>query len=238
MAPALVSGLAHVELLSPDPVQTARFLVGVGALTLVSADRRSSYLRAGDDPYSYSLQLTAADVASVGHVAWRASSPRALTEAVAALAASGRGLGWTPGDVGHGPAYRFQSPSGHVHELLWEADPRPPDRAGVATTLRGLDHVALTCTADPARDAGFFAGTLAFRRIPSAEDAVALLSATGEAYHLGFVATRSAPRRGLDHLGMALAPGGPTRLTAPGGHRLEAACAEAAVSHAFSRGFR
>jgi hypothetical protein len=32
----------------------------------------------------------------------------------------GCGIGWTDGDEGHGPAYRFSSPDGHVFELYYE----------------------------------------------------------------------------------------------------------------------
>ena len=52
----------------------------------------------------------------------------------AAIDATGRGQGWIDGDHGHGPAYRFTDPDGHVFELLYEADryEPPPGLAPVA----------------------------------------------------------------------------------------------------------
>jgi len=238
MPPPLVSALAHVELLAPDPAATARLLTVAGALAFVGADRRAVYLRAAADPLRYSVKIAAGAAGGVGHVAWRSSGPEALRAAVAAVAASGRGLGWTPGDLGHGPSYRFQSPSGHVHELLWEADPRAPGADAAATSMRCLDHVALACAADPERDADFFARTLAFRRLaPAAAGATALLSAAGGRYDIGFVPVTAPARGGLDHVGMLLAPGGPACPMAPGDHGIRVACAEAAaISPAFSGG--
>jgi catechol 2,3-dioxygenase len=41
---------------------------------------------------------------------------------VAAIEASGyRTQGWVEGDLGHGRAYRFEDPFGHVFELYWDA---------------------------------------------------------------------------------------------------------------------
>jgi catechol 2,3-dioxygenase len=40
---------------------------------------------------------------------------------VAAIEASGyRTHGWVEGDAGHGRAYRFEDPFGHVFELYWD----------------------------------------------------------------------------------------------------------------------
>jgi catechol 2,3-dioxygenase len=50
----------------------------------------------------------------------RVASPDALARRVAAIEAAGFGLGWVAGDLGHGRAYRFQDPFGHVFELYWD----------------------------------------------------------------------------------------------------------------------
>ena len=79
-------------------------------------------LRGWGDYLRYSLKLTESPHAGLGHVALRAWSPEALERRVAAVEATGLGTGWIDGDVGHGPAYRFTDPDGHVFELFYEAE--------------------------------------------------------------------------------------------------------------------
>lgn len=228
MGRPLVSHLAHVGLLAPDPAEAIHDLVATHALAFVAAEGRSAYLRGSDDVLRYSLKVTDAPATGVGHVAWRSRDPRALHDAVVALAASGRGLGWIAGDVGHGPAYRFQGPSGHVHELLWEADPGVRGDPARPTALARLDHVTLTSAFAPELDAAFLADLLGFRRLAGA--AGARLSASGDAFEIAFVAAPHGGGRGLHHVGMRLA--GHVRCL-PGAVGL---CIEAstAVSPAFS----
>ena len=57
----------------------------------------------------------------MGHFAYRATSPEALQRRVAVIEKSGRGKGWTDGDLGHGPAYAFTTPDGHT----WRSTTRP-----------------------------------------------------------------------------------------------------------------
>ena len=77
-----------------------------------------SYLRGWGDYLRYSLKLTEAPQAGMGHMALRAASPEALDRTVATVEATGHGIEWIDGDVGHGPAYRFHDPDGHVFELI------------------------------------------------------------------------------------------------------------------------
>ena len=39
---------------------------------------------------------------------------------MAAIQALGAGIGWTDGDLGHGPAFQFRDPDGHVFEIYYE----------------------------------------------------------------------------------------------------------------------
>jgi catechol 2,3-dioxygenase len=55
-------------------------------------------------------------------VAFRARSPQALQRRVEALQGSGHGLGWHEGELGHGPAYQFRDPDGHLLELYYETE--------------------------------------------------------------------------------------------------------------------
>jgi len=63
-------------------------------------------------------------------------------------------LGWIQGDAGHGPAYRFRTPDGHVGELVWEVEwyqPTPETKPALKNqasrfpargcNVRRLDHI-------------------------------------------------------------------------------------------------
>ena len=117
-------------------------------------DGQSVFLRGWGDYLRYSLKLTESPRAGLGHVALRAWSPEALERRVAALEATGLGDGWIDGDVGHGPAYRFTDPDGHVFELFYEAERyeapdhlrpswrnQPQRYVGRGAAVKRLDHV-------------------------------------------------------------------------------------------------
>ena len=80
----------------------------------------SVYLRGWDDYERHTLKLTASKLPGLGHVAYRARSPQALERRVAALKGSGYDIGWTDGDLAHGPAFLCQDPDGHKIELYYE----------------------------------------------------------------------------------------------------------------------
>ncbi len=82
----------------------------------------SVYLRAYDDYQHHTLKLTASKTSGMGHMAFRARSPQALERRVAALKGSGYDIGWTDGDLGHGPAFLCQDPDGHKVELYYETE--------------------------------------------------------------------------------------------------------------------
>lgn len=153
-----VAHLGHVEIYTPNPVESYRFFTDV--LGMRETDRRGSsvYLRGFGDYERSTLKLTESPRSGLAHTAWRARGPGALARRVAALEASGRGLGWIDGDAGHGPAYRFTDPDGHLMEVYYETQPyRPPveersrlknqpqryPSAGVGA--RRLDHVNVLC---------------------------------------------------------------------------------------------
>jgi len=89
----------------------------------ISAQQGDSvYLRAYDDYEHHTLKLTAAKQSGLAHFAWRARSPQALQRRVKAIEAAGLGKGWIDGDLGHGPAYNFQTPDGHDVEIYYETE--------------------------------------------------------------------------------------------------------------------
>jgi catechol 2,3-dioxygenase len=149
-----VAHLGHVELLTNKPEASLDFFTRVFGLSESGREGDSVYLRAYDDYEFHTLKLTASHTTGVRHVGYRAASPQALQRRVAVLEQMGCGIGWSDGDLGHGPAYRFRDPDDHAFELYYETRryEAPPDQRpalknqaqrfsarGVAT--RRLDHV-------------------------------------------------------------------------------------------------
>src|SRR5215211_7435828 len=99
-----VAQLAHVDLLTPKPDETLRFFKELLGLQETEREGQSVYFRAYEDFYHHTLKLTEAAKPGLGHVAWRTTSPQALERRVAAIESSGLGLGWSEGELGHGPA--------------------------------------------------------------------------------------------------------------------------------------
>ena len=98
-----VARIGHAELLTPKPEESLRFFVDVLGMEEEARDGQSVFLRGWGDYLRYSLKLTESPRAGLGHVALRAWSPEALDRRVAAIEATGRGLGWIDGDVGPRP---------------------------------------------------------------------------------------------------------------------------------------
>src|SRR5579862_5928543 len=121
-----IAHLGHLELLTPKPEESLRFFVNVFGLTESGREGDSVYLRGWDDYEHHSLKLSASNKPGVGHFAFRAASPAALRRRAEALAATGLGVGWTEGDVGHGPAYVARDPDGHRIEIYYETEWHQP----------------------------------------------------------------------------------------------------------------
>jgi len=148
--------LAHVELLTDKPQESLDFFVNLLGLTESGREGDSVYLRAFDDYEFHTLKLTASNTTGIGHVGYRASSAPALARRVAAIEALGAGIGWSEGDLGHGPAYRFRDPDDHIFEIYFDtvkyAAP-PAERPalknqaqrnhGRGAAVRRLDHLNL-----------------------------------------------------------------------------------------------
>ncbi|MFZ5963291.1 VOC family protein [Thalassococcus sp. BH17M4-6] len=125
-----IAHLGHVELLTDRFDDSLDFFTRVYGLKLSAQDEGVAYLRAWDDYEFHSLKLTRADTTGVGHIGYRAASPQALERRVAAIEASEFiSHGWTDGDLGHGPAYRFEDPSGHLFEIYHDTRRAPREGA-------------------------------------------------------------------------------------------------------------
>jgi catechol 2,3-dioxygenase len=95
--------------------------------------------------------------------------------AVQRIEATGLGEGWCEPTRGHGRAYRYRSPGGHLHEIFWEVErytppkgleptyPNRPQRyvqRGIAA--RCLDHVTIT-SRDLMENVHWYRDTLGYR---------------------------------------------------------------------------
>jgi len=147
--------LAHIEVLTDKFEQSLDFFTRVYGLKLSGQDQTSAYLRAWDDYEYHSMKLTRSDRTGIGHVAFRCTSPEALARRVAVIEASAyRRHGWVEGDAGHGRAYRWEDPFGHVFEIYWDTVRWQPQGAEVpalkntasaftGAAPRRIDHVNL-----------------------------------------------------------------------------------------------
>jgi catechol 2,3-dioxygenase len=179
---------------------------------------QSVYLRGYEEQYHHSLKVTVAPRAGLGHVAWRTRSPQALERRVAAIETTGLGRGWFDGDVGHGRAYRFDTPEGHRMELLWDVDyvtapagketplrNRPQRRPRIGVPVRRIDHInLLAANAGEVRD--FLVDILGFRereRVVGDDDGSVLasfLSVTNLSHDIAIVPEPTELRGRLHHV--------------------------------------
>jgi catechol 2,3-dioxygenase len=155
-----IAHLAHVEMYTDRYDDSLDFFTRIYGLTLSAEDENSAYLRAWDDYEFHTLKLTRHHTTGVGHISYRASSEEALRHRVAAIEASRfKSLGWVDGDLGHGRAFRFEDPFGHVFEIYWDTnryeapEHERPALKNVAQRYHGrgaaprrLDHLNLLAT--------------------------------------------------------------------------------------------
>lgn len=213
--------LGHVELLTPKPEESLRFFVDVLGMTESGRQGDSVYLRGWDDYERACLKLTASPISGLGHFAFRARSPQALQRRVQALESSGLGIGWTDGDLGHGPAYRAHDPDGHVFEIYYETEWYDPP-AGLEPALknqaqrypargvnvRRIDH--FNCLAADIRACReFFQQYLGFRLteqivLDSGIEAAMWLTVTNKSYDFAYSLESHGYRNRFHHLTFAL----------------------------------
>ena len=219
----VISQLAHVELITPKPEESARFFADVMGLEESGRSGQSVYFRGWGEHFHHSLQLTEGPAPGLGHIAWRSFGDAELDRAVQRLEASGHGLGWQDDAVGHGRAYRYRAPGGHTHEIFWEVDRFVPEAAvaplfpnrpqrfrprGVAA--RCIDHVTVA-SANILKDVEWFRDTLGHRFMEytvADEDpnfvAFAMTTVCERAHDMGFVPDFSPVPGRIHHLAFFL----------------------------------
>ena len=121
--------IGHAELLTPEPERSLRFFVEALGMEQEAPEGQSVFLRGYGDYQRYCLKLTEAPGRGSG--TWRSApaSPEAWSGGWRRSRRRASGIGWIDGDVGHGPAYRFTDPDGHVLELYYETERYEPPAA-------------------------------------------------------------------------------------------------------------
>jgi catechol 2,3-dioxygenase len=212
-----VAHISHAELLTPTAEESLRFFVDILGMEIEAQEGQSVFLRGWGDYQRSCLKLTEAETSGLGHMALRTWSPEALERRVAAVEATGLGLGWIDGDVGHGPAYRFTDPDGHVFELLYEVEryePPPelrpalknqPQRyTGRGCAIKRLDHVNILA-ADVRASRVFCTDQLGYRlheriELDDGTESGAWMSVSIAAHELIYTADAYGARGRLHHL--------------------------------------
>jgi catechol 2,3-dioxygenase len=212
-----IAHLGPVEMLTPKGEESLRFFVDVMGMEIEAEDGPSTYLRGFGDYQRWSLKLTASDTSGLACMGLRAWSPEALERRVAAVQETGLGIGWTDGDLGRGPSYRFRDPDGHVFELYYEVeryDPpehlRPslknvPQRyTGRGCAVKRLDHVNLLA-ADVRANREFCVGALGYRlyeriELDDGTESGAWMSASIAAHELIYTADFHGAHARLHHV--------------------------------------
>jgi catechol 2,3-dioxygenase len=216
-----VAHLAHVELLTNMPEASLDFFVNVLGLTESGREGDSVYLRAWDDYEFHTLKLTASHTTGIGHVGYRAWSEQALMRRVAAIEAMGAGIGWSEGDLGHGRAYCFRDPDGHVFEIYFETNKYvapPAERPalknqaqrhhGRGCAVRRLDHLNLLAQ-DVSVIRDFMTGALGSRvteqiMLDSGELAGCWFTVNNKSYDIAYTRDHTSARGRFHHVTYAV----------------------------------
>jgi catechol 2,3-dioxygenase len=208
--------LAHLEILTPKPDESLNFFVNVMGMTESARLGESVYLRGWDDYEHHTLKLTAAKAPGMGHFAFRTTSPEALAHRVAIIERGGTGKGWTDGDLGHGPAYAFDTPDGHHMEIYYETEwyKAPPELKpslknqamrfpARGANVRRLDHLNLL-TSDVAELKRFMEDTLGMRttemiKLDNGQLAGVWVTCNNKTYDVAFTADHYGARGRFHH---------------------------------------
>ena len=216
-----IAHLGHIELLTPKPEESLHFFVNILGLTESGRQGDSVYLRGWDDYERHTLKLTASRLPGMGHAGFRAPSQQALERRVAALKGSEFEIGWTDGDLVHGPAYLCQDPDGHKIELYWETQwyEAPPELRPAlknqaqrfparGCNVRRLDHFN-GLAVDIQANREFFQKYLGFRLteqivLDDGTEAAMWLTCTNKSYDFAYTKDHTGVRGRFHHVTYAI----------------------------------
>ena len=159
MSDVLLSQLAHVELVSPKPEETVKWMVDVLGLEETERDGPVGLPAGVGRMAALEPRRHRRPAAEVAHIAWRTYGPDDL-EVVAQRVDPELAVGWVESSVGHGKAFRYRAPHGqHLHEVFWEVDryQAPAEKAGTgfpeppAAVLRARRRPPATSTTSRSR---------------------------------------------------------------------------------------
>ena len=172
-----VCTLGHVELLCPNIEETYEHYHDVIGLEEETREEDRICLRGWGDFTKYSLVLTEADEADVGHIAFRVEEPADLEMYADRVEASGYDVEWQePGvERGQGESIRFDCPADQRIELFYDIEGpdvpkemksrlknQPQKRVTRGIGARRIDHV--NCYASDVEECSeWFAEVLDFK---------------------------------------------------------------------------
>ena len=175
MAKKYLAHLAHVEILTPKLDASVAFFKDVLGMIETERQGASVYLRCWGDHYRNTLILTESESPGLGHAAWRTWGEEELEQAVKSIESNGAKGAWVESAPGHGRAYRFTGPGGHVMEVFWDVEryhapaserstypDRPQKMSRYALAPRQLDHVTVA-TANVRKVGNWYRDVLGFR---------------------------------------------------------------------------
>jgi catechol 2,3-dioxygenase len=151
-----VCTLGHVELLCPNLEETVEHYHDLVGLEEELREGDSVYMRGWGDFNKYTLVLTEAEEAGVGHVAFRVEDPEDLPEYADRVEASGYDVEWREAgaEPGQGESIRFDCPAEQTIELFYDIEKpdvpkaarsrlknQPQKRVTRGVGARRIDHV-------------------------------------------------------------------------------------------------
>jgi catechol 2,3-dioxygenase len=132
MSEKLISQLAHVELISPVPAESVKWFKDVLGLEETETKGQSTYLRTWSEHFHHNLVVTEGPEARLGHIGWRTAGEGDAEIIEGKLKQRGIEGEWKDDSVGHGKAYRFNTPGGHPTEVFWDVERFKPSKDMVA----------------------------------------------------------------------------------------------------------
>ncbi|KOY83508.1 VOC family protein [Lysinibacillus macroides] len=216
-----IAHIAHVELFTPTLQESIDFFYESLGLEIVKQTANKAYMRCWGDYEQYSIILTQADEPGVGHTAFRVKSPQALERRVIAIEEAGVQGKWIEADFGHGRAYQYHGPDGHLMELYFETEKyqapehlrptlknQPQKFLGRGAAVKNLDHINFL-SSDPEKDGDFAEHVLGLRlteqiRLDNGTRPAVWYRANSKSYELVYTKDATEAKARFHHLALSV----------------------------------